>query len=246
MNLYKGTRTNEAVIINRLQDRISSQFDGKLRRELARTWRDYARGDIAIIEHRERLKPILESLLLKASRTFGNRLFDQLATINTKQEVPSPVMFESLLVAWIAEYSSTLISYITETTKSQIAAAIASAREQGFGLSETAAFIQSVAAQINPVRASIIARTETHGAANKASHLAAKTANTEMVKEWVSVTDLRTRSSHVAADGQQKRLDEPFMVGGYRLMMPGDQSAGAPSETIMCRCAVVYEVIGFD
>jgi len=38
-------------------------------------------------------------------------------------------------------------------------------------------------------------------------------------------------------------MDEPFIVGGERLMYPGDAS-GSAAQTINCRCAVAHTVVG--
>jgi uncharacterized protein with gpF-like domain len=246
--LYKGSRKQEAIIINRLIDTQASRLERKLKRVLDDVWKQASDNpnalDLIIDRNSEALaRPLIESMTSTA-RVFNKRMVDAILTRNTKSaEVPSPTMFENLLTAWLVEYSSTLIRNLERTTKNQIASAIATARENGLGLVEAAEAIMQTASVINPVRASIIARTETHYAANQSSQLTAKAANVEMEKEWVAVTDNRTRSSHVAADGQTRRLTEPFNVGGYRLQTAGDQSAGAPSETIMCRCAVVYNVV---
>ncbi len=41
-------------------------------------------------------------------------------------------------------------------------------------------------------------------------------------REWVSILDNRTRTSHVMADGQVKDLNEPYIVGGEQLSRPRD------------------------
>lgn len=55
------------------------------------------------------------------------------------------------------------------------------------------------------------------------------------MKEWDAVADGRTRPSHAAADGQRRRTNEPFVVGGAKLAYPHDPR-GPASETINCRC----------
>jgi len=60
-------------------------------------------------------------------------------------------------------------------------------------------------------------------------------------KEWSAIGDSLTRETHLDADGQQRQVDEPFNVGGYRLQYPGDASLGAGLETIIdCRCSAVF------
>ena len=54
---------------------------------------------------------------------------------------------------------------------------------------------------------------------------------------WQSMEDDRVRPTHAEADGQTVPIEEPFKVGKYLLMYPGDSSLGAgEEEIILCRC----------
>ena len=58
---------------------------------------------------------------------------------------------------------------------------------------------------------------------------------------WLSERDDRVRPTHVTADGQRVPVDEPFWVGGYRMMYPTDSSLGAgPEEIVNCRCVEIF------
>ena len=58
-------------------------------------------------------------------------------------------------------------------------------------------------------------------------------------KEWCSVIDKKTRKSHLTANGQIRKLDEPFTVGTSKMMFPQDDSLGADlGEIINCRCCL--------
>lgn len=63
----------------------------------------------------------------------------------------------------------------------------------------------------------------------------AKDAGADIVKQWDSTLDGRTRQSHVEVDREIRELDEPFSNG---LMRPGDE-AGPAAEVINCRCALL-------
>ena len=62
----------------------------------------------------------------------------------------------------------------------------------------------------------------------------------DVVRAWDSAGDARTRETHAAADLQDPvPQGQPFIVGGYSLMYPGDTSLGAPAEEVInCRCYV--------
>ena len=64
------------------------------------------------------------------------------------------------------------------------------------------------------------------------------------VKYWVTMADNLVRDAHQDAEGQVQFFDEPFIVMGEQLMIPGDDSLGASDANICnCRCTAVYETI---
>lgn len=82
-----------------------------------------------------------------------------------------------------------------------------------------------------------IARTEGHRiqqAATYDAQKAAKARGADVVKQWDSTLDGRTRPTHRKLDGQIREVDEPFEMDGKKAMMPGD--FGRPEEDINCRC----------
>lgn len=86
-------------------------------------------------------------------------------------------------------------------------------------------------------RAITIARTEGHRIQQQSHHEAAveaKKRGTDVVKQWDSTLDNRTRESHKILDGQVRELDEYFEVNGHKALYPG--SFGVASEDIHCRC----------
>ncbi|WP_316978041.1 hypothetical protein [Shumkonia mesophila] len=54
-------------------------------------------------------------------------------------------------------------------------------------------------------------------------------------KQWRRSGKVHSRIAHDLADGQIVDVDQPFIVGGHRLMFPRDPAA-PPSETINCGC----------
>ena len=83
-----------------------------------------------------------------------------------------------------------------------------------------------------------IARTEAHRIQTQAAmdaQFKARDKGAEVVKQWDSSLDARTRDSHVRVDGEIRELDEKFSNG---LLYPGDPS-GRAAEVINCRCALL-------
>lgn len=83
-----------------------------------------------------------------------------------------------------------------------------------------------------------IARTEGHRIQCQAGMDAcykAKDMGADVVKQWDSTLDAKTRESHAQVDGEIKEVDEKFSNG---LMFPGDPSGGA-AEVVNCRCALL-------
>lgn len=89
-------------------------------------------------------------------------------------------------------------------------------------------------------RAMRIARTEGHRiqmeAAFDAQH-EAQDAGADIVKQWNSALDGRTRPTHRKLDGQIRELDDPFEVEGMKVMYPS--GFGKASEDINCRCTML-------
>jgi len=57
-------------------------------------------------------------------------------------------------------------------------------------------------------------------------------------KRWVTRHDAKVRETHIAVEGDTVPLDQPFIVGGYPLMYPGERGA-PPALVINCRCVMV-------
>jgi hypothetical protein len=61
-------------------------------------------------------------------------------------------------------------------------------------------------------------------------------------KTWHTERDKRVRPTHREAENQTVSIFEPFIVGGWELMFPGDATLGAPDEELCsCRCHATYE-----
>lgn len=95
-------------------------------------------------------------------------------------------------------------------------------------------------AKVSKNNAIRIAKTEGHRIQNQATFDAQKKAKekgAEIVKQWDSTMDKKTRPNHVKLDGQIQELEDPFEVNGKTAMYPGD--FGVPHEDINCRCVLL-------
>ena len=167
-------------------------------------------------------------------------------------------LFQRLALQYIqAEAVRRRIVGIVETTRANVVAAIDRGQRAGLGVDQIAKDITENSPIRSRTRAHIIARTETHGAANYGANEAAKATGLKLKKEWVSVQDHRTRDfgqsdgilddfDHRSANGQIVDMDQPFVIAGKSgqpemLMYPGDPN-GSPGNTINCRCGVSHIV----
>lgn len=92
-------------------------------------------------------------------------------------------------------------------------------------------------------RSSLIARTEGHRIQNQAAldcQHKAKDKGADVLKQWDSTLDKRTRKAHVEADGKIVELDEYFSVGGEEMEAPG--VGGTAKNVCNCRCCLLQRV----
>lgn len=87
-----------------------------------------------------------------------------------------------------------------------------------------------------------ITRTEAHRITNEVKQKTiakAQDAGADVVKQWDSTIDRRTRKTHVELDGQLREIDQPFKIPstGATAMYPG--GFGIVKEDIHCRCALL-------
>lgn len=103
------------------------------------------------------------------------------------------------------------------------------------GMSQTSA--------VRAARTSITA-AQNAGRQDAAGELSSK--GVIMGKTWLCTHDHRTRPEHREANEQTRKSDECFIVGGERLMFPGDASHGASGWNLyQCRCTMINEPLGF-
>lgn len=266
------SREREAQIQSRMLDVLERRFRRQIAEaivqesdEILTGYRDLGYVPPTSDDAARRFRDVYRSLALASARTFGARIVTSGKSaghvIETKQEQGGfAAFFRALASAWInLEPIRRRITNVTETTREQIVRQVAKGQREGLSVAEIAKNIDDRLPEISRQRGALIARTETHSAANYAMHETAKSTGLELTKEWVSVEDGRTRAisrddqfDHLAMDGQVRNMEEPFempWVGGggepLKIMYPGE--AGQPGGAVInCRCATIHGVKSLD
>ena len=109
--------------------------------------------------------------------------------------------------------------------------------EDGLGVDDIADEIMSsgYGDRLEQRHAQTHARTVVQGAAERGNHHAMQEAPSVIGEKWNVTNDGRARDTHLEVGGQIVPVDTPFIVGGERLMHPGDPGA-AIEEIANCRC----------
>lgn len=131
------------------------------------------------------------------------------------------------------------ITEITHFTRASIMASLGDSFDKGLSIPHAARAMAKTVNATNKTRATLIARTEFIGAQNGASLASVQYTGAAKFKTWLATDDGRTREDHADASGQTIPVSDPFDVGGFPMMYPGDQ--GAPAEEVCnCRCTMTY------
>ena len=125
--------------------------------------------------------------------------------------------------------------------KSQITKHVTSGIIRGLAPGKIANELMSSMTAMNrdsAVRAARTGITAAQNAGRLDSYIAAEKMGIQIKRRWVCTKDARTRLDHAMADGQiVVGTKKPFIVGGYKMMFPGDKSLNAPGHEIYnCRC----------
>ena len=230
-------------------DRLESGFKNRMRAELARAMQDMVNvyehtGEVPPArDHVERLTALYQAMAIATMTVFGGRVVqmgkDGGHVLETKDFAATMV---NVALGYIAgEMMRSRISAVAETTRQQIVNAVDRGYQEGLGQFGVAKLVREAVPTLSTFRAALIARTETHGAANYGAFAAADETGLPLDKEWISAEDERTREDHALANGQIVAKDVPFDIGGESLMYPGDP-AGSGGQVINCRCALGWVV----
>lgn len=233
---------NLATRADRRRMKIERVTRKRLRREFGRYASEAASNpkalDLPTQEHAERLAKILGDAYDPSIRLGVELAEDQLRK-SRKQDATTEALIDRLLAEWVGQIAFTRATSLSAASRLVAQEALESAIAQGFGERATAELIRDAVGNLSRGRSLTIARTETHAATMNSGVAAAEDLGATE-KEWVAIEDDRVRNSHRDANSQTVALKDKFNVGGAALRFPGDPDAGAPGETINCRCALAY------
>jgi uncharacterized protein with gpF-like domain len=234
-----------------LLDRLEAGFQRRLRGELSRAMNDMIgvyehTGEVPPArDHVEKLTALYQTMAIATMVTFGGRVVQMGKNSGHALETKDfASTMARIALGYIAgELIRRRITSVAETTRQQIVNAVDRGYQEGLGQFGIAKLVRAAVPSMSTFRSALIARTETHGAANAGAFSAADETGLVLDKEWIAAEDERTREDHALANGQIVGKDEPFDIGGEAMMYPGDP-AGSAAQVINCRCAIGWVVKG--
>lgn len=162
----------------------------------------------------------------------------ELYELEEKISLPELTPEERNYLEWLILDSGTKI---TKTTMEEILSLLLLAEAENQTVEKLAQIIRDKFEIFTPWRARMIARTESAKAENWAELEGYKQDEYIELKGWLSARVPNSRQEHIDADDFYETnpiaLDEPFIVGGEKLMYPGDP-AGSPGNVINCLCSI--------
>ena len=167
----------------------------------------------------------------KSFVNFLNKLFD------FKLKTDKIEAVENEAVNQYAKGLAKKVTYVTETTKNQIATLID--RNKGLNTNDLAKLINEKFVEISKGRARTISRTESANLFNNANLNTAQEVGMKY-KTWIhGVNSPNERPHHKALSGTKLKFDEKFVLNGIECDTAHDNSLPA-REVCNCSCIVSY------
>lgn len=219
--LRELVRTGQAQLVERAG--VHYLLGAAVMREGGGDWFDLRHW---IDETEEALEPFMEGVFAEGAQTVAQQFGGE------------PDEFNDLVMNEMGERLEVLAEQVTTTTRQILEAEVLQdGIPTGDSIPDLADRIRTVFSGLSKSRATTIARTETIGGYNAASHAVAKAAGFVVQREWLATEDERTRMTHVKMHGQRiEGMDTMWPIG---VMYPGDPN-GPADETINCRCVELF------
>lgn len=203
--------------------------------QLHEAWGDAIEPVLA--QSRAAWRTVLASLYARVGLRMALRTWDQ------SGRVPRDEAWADEITLWVQRHLTEHVASIVDTSREQVTAAIRELPPDG---DWRTAIHRLYDEHVLPQRAPLITQTEVIAASGLGAHVAASAAHQQGLRTtrmWHSQLDGRERPAHGDASGQRREMDEAYVVGGERLMFPGDPSLGASAGMLIgCRCYETFEV----
>lgn len=174
------------------------------------------------------IRPVLNGIALEGVASTGE---------DEEPPVPDTEDYEKYLQAQTAR-----VQKVNETTKEEIAAALAIALAVSGGDEDKSAVLRAaligIFANLLARRKRVTAEHEAQTAFNAGVYFGGVETGASQ-KTWVTRRDSKVRSEHAFLHSKTVPLGEPFGVDGFSLRFPGDPLA-PPHLTINCRCRLRF------
>lgn len=191
-------------------------------------------------------EPWMTPLLTDMYLTIGHTGAVEVANRMLARKADTTDVFSRAILAWAREHLGQRITLMGGTISAWLRETIAAIYEANSteGVEKLTkrlyAETQSAWDSIKKWQCRRIAQTEAMKSMNIAGHAAAEALGIAYEKTW-SISGVNTRESHAAIDGITLPQGELFMVGGYPMEEPMDETYGAPAgEVINCACTLIY------
>ena len=251
----QAQRRREAATVLRLRDQFANSLRRKLEAEFKRVASAAANSlpdwRTVLPLHRQKLKDIMLPMLTTAAMASAHHLRDTFRKglpaefVESKRGVnPTEAEIDADIAKAVRSRALQRIMDISRTTAKRINTQVEAGLANNETLTEIAARIREHVSGMSSARALTVARTEVGIASATAEQVEMR--NTQevlgitVIKIWSATKDDRTRETHADADGDEAKLDSPFIVGGAEMMHPMDPD-GPPEEVINCRCVLKYD-----
>jgi hypothetical protein len=200
------------------------------RKDLADAIRDIFPLDEEVAQFIEEFGPEVEEMFVEA----GNEELDFLG-------IAGPLAIDRPEVqAAIREVLEAMAERTNETTYNDLIDLFQEAEREGESIQQIMERLSAYfGGRKSDYETERIARTTMVGADSAGSLEGYRQSGVVDEKAWISaLAPRRTRPEHAEAHGQQRKVDEAFLVGGEQLRYPGDPQ-GSPGNIINCLCAVI-------
>ncbi len=199
-------------------------------------------GRSSVVATELRHEENIEKILRKTSDAHTSRVIGRTLREFNRKDFRQDL--QETMQKWVARQSTKRAKQIARTTRKGVWQVIRRGNKANLSPEEIAKKLENyLAGRQARLRSKTIARTESHTLNQTIQFLTVKNLGIKGIrKEWVTMHDEKVRETHDEVDGKKPWINQPFIVGDFPMMYPGDPK-GPPQEIINCRCVLVYHTV---